>query len=460
MSTNIVVVNVSQTLAPAPSTLQKSGALVTQGGTTLAPGTLRLCTSLADLTSVLATPKPISALAWSAGGGGVVTITTSAPHGYGVGDVIPITVAGTAPAGYSGNFTGTVTTTSQITYPLAVNPGSMTVPGTVVTGSRSELLSMGTTFFAQNGGQSVNVLELGEGVVNAGVTALAAFIAANPNTIYSYLMPRNWDNNSAFLAFMADYTAPDKKTYFFVTTVYANRAVYAGKKCVLALVEAPVIPATEFSLAAVFAVTLNYSPNSTAKVPPLSYAYVYGVTPYPVIGNQTTFTNLDIANVGWIGTGAEGGISNSIVFYGQLQDGNPFNYWYSADWFQINVQLNLANEVINGSNDPLAPLYYDQFGINRLQNRAAATAAQAVTNGLALGTVKTTTLPAQDFQLAYEAGDFLGFLAINAEPFNVYTAENPSDYAVGKYGGLACVYTPLRGFKQIIFNLNVTNIVA
>jgi hypothetical protein len=169
---------------------------------------------------------------------------------------------------------------------------------------------------------------------------------------------------------------------------------------------------------------------------------------------------LKAANISYVGTGAEGGISNTILFYGQMQDSNPFGYWYSADWMTINLNLNLSNEVINGSNNPLAPLYYDQNGINRLQNRAVQTANQAITNGLALGNVIATTLPALQFAANFEAGLYAGQLAINAEPFAVYTAENPSAYATGTYGGIAIVYTPLRGFTQILVYLNLTNLLA
>ena len=457
MSNAIVVVNVSQTLAPAPSKLQETGAFVTQGGTTTAAGTLTLLPNMAALTAILAPAVAINAIAWSSS---VATITTAAPHGWGVGDVIPIVVAGATPSGYNGHFTGTVTGASTVTYPLVSNPGSETVPGTVKLGASEQLNAMGNTFFSQPGNQSVYVLELGEGNAAAGPPALTTFINNNLLKVYSWLVPREWDNLSGFLTLAGSKTAPNAMTYFFVTTTVANRAVYAGLKCVFAEVEAPGIPVTEFSLAAAFSVTLNYAPSSTNKVPPLSYAFVYGVTPYPLPGNQTIFTELNAANVGWIGTGAEGGISLNVLFYGQLSDGNPFNFWYSADWAQINIDLNLSNEVINGSNDPIAPLYYNQQGIDRLQNRAAQTIGTAVTNGLALGRVKTTKLPAQDFINNFEAGLYQGFLVINAEPFNIYAQENPNDYAVGTYGGLACVYTPLRGFKQIIFDLNVTNIVA
>jgi hypothetical protein len=282
--------------------------------------------------------------------------------------------------------------------------------------------------------------------------------------IYSYLVPRDWDDNADFLTLLGQFEDPTAKTYFFVTTTVAHRTVYAGKKDVLAIVEAPAISAApyaagEFSLASEQFVTLNYTPSSTQRVTPLSYAFIYGVTPYPLPGNTAVFTELNTAHVGWVGTGAEGGISNTIIFFGELQDGNPFNFWYAADWAQINLQLDLANEVINGSNNPLAPLYYDQPGINRLQNRALNTMGRAISNGLGLGTLKGTQLSARQFATNFEAGMYEGQIVVNAEPFSVYTAENPGDYAIGKYAGLSCVFTPSRGFKQVFFSLNITNIV-
>lgn len=456
MSNKIVVVNTTVTSAPAPDTRQKTGAFISQGGTTKAAQTLTLLTSLADLTAILAAAKTLNTLSWS---GNVVTGTTVSPHGWTNGDVVLATIAGASPAGYNGTFSITITGANTFTYPLTPNPGSETVPGTVTLWSESEVLQMGTTYFSQNSYQAVYVLELGEGTAAEGVTALSTWITANPRTVYSYLVPREWDNVSSYLAFAATMASPISKTYFFTTTTVANRAAYTGLKCIFAEVESPTVAPTEFSLAGALGVTLNYNPGSTTQVPPLSYAFVYGVTPYPPAGNDAIFTELNTANVGWIGTGAEGGITTSCLFYGQLQDGNPFNFWYAADWVQINIDLNLSNEIINGSNS-FNPLYYNQAGIDRLQARAIQTANTAVSAGLGNGTVIGTSLPQQTFVNNYNAGLYQGYIVINAEPFLVNANENPNDYAQGVYRGFTCVFTPLRGFKQILFQLSVTNLIA
>lgn len=460
MANRIVQVTVSQQVAAAPSQLQRTGAIITQGGTNTAPGTRTLLTQLSDLTAILATSKTISTLTWASTGGGTATLTTASPHGWGVGDVIPVTVAGVTPAGYNGTVTATITGTSTMTYPLVSNPGAMTVAGTVILGAVAELLAAGTTFFAQGSGQSVYVLDLGEGIPSAGVAALGTYITANPGFFYSYLVPKSWDAVAEFLAFLAGFEATTSKTYFFVTTTTGTYTSYTAlMKCVLALIQAPAAPTTEFTLAAVFWVTLGYNPSSTQKVTPLAFSYLVGVAAYPETGNSALLATLKAANINVVGTGAEGGISNTILFWGHVKDGNPFNYWYSVDWAQINIELAVANEIINGSNNPLAPLLYDQNGINRLQAVGAQVLSNGVTYGLATGTVVQTQLSTDAFVAAFEAEEYRGELVINAEPFLVYTDENPSDYAIGKYGGFAATWTPGRPFEQIIFALNVVNII-
>jgi hypothetical protein len=220
------------------------------------------------------------------------------------------------------------------------------------------------------------------------------------------------------------------------------------------MVEAAGIPSTEFDCASPLGTAAKQAPSSSNKVPPMSYAPAYGVTPYPLPGNQAIFSELAAANVNWIGTGAQGGLpSNNIIFQGQMSDGNPWNFWYSADWMQNNSAIALANEVINGSATSLNPLYYNQPGIDRLQNRVVQVGNLAVSSGLAVGQVIATKLPIEQFQANFNANAYDGQLVINAEPFAVYSAENPNDYASGRYAGLACVYPPLRGFLNIFFNL-------
>jgi len=275
----ITVVNTTVTLPPAPSTLQQSGAFVSVGGSTKAPQSLTLLTSLAALTAIIAPARNLSALTWS---GSTVTATTASAHGYNIGDTVLMVIAGCTPAGYNTSagipVTATITSSTQFTYPLASNPGAATILGNFQLWAATELKQMGTTFFAQGSQTSVWLLELGESTTTAAVGNLNTWISANPSTIYSYLVPREFDANAAYLTTINNYTAVSAKTYFFTTTTTANYANYAGIKSAPWLVEAAGIGATEFSMAAVFYVTLTYAPSSTNQVTPLAFSYLYGVT--------------------------------------------------------------------------------------------------------------------------------------------------------------------------------------
>ena len=464
MTNPIVTVNVSQVVAPTPSALQKKGAFISQGGTTLTASSTQLLTQSSDLTGILRAAAANTSLAWLAG---TVTATTTAPHGVTSGVEFEVTIAGATPTGYNGTFLATSTGASTFTYPLVADPGLETVPGTWQPNSAVQLQQMATTFFAQGGTQGVYVLELGYGTTAAitpaaqGVALLTTYLAGTPNAFYAYLVPRYWDSDPAFLTYLAGFETNTSKTYFFVTTTTGNYANYTSTmKDVFWEIEAATVPSTEFSCAASFYDLLNYSPSSTTKVTPFAYTYQYGVTAYPTIGNASTITAIQTANGNIVGTGAEGGISNTILQWGTYADGNDVTYWYSVDWVQINVDLDVANEVINGSNTPSNPLYYNQAGINRLQAIAARTMTNGVSYGLVLGSVIQTAYDQNTFNAMLDAGSFAGLTVVNAVPFAAYNSANPSDYKTGKYGGFTIVYTPARGFKSIVFNVVVTQFVA
>jgi hypothetical protein len=459
VSTQIVQLQVTQTVAATPNTLQQTGAFISQGGTTNAVNSLTLLTTSASLTPMLTAPLTLSTLTWS---GGVVTATTSATFTYTTSQVYYFTISGALPAGYNGTYACTIVNNNSFTYALVSNPGNETAPGTYVSATQTELQQMNSTFWAQGTQNGVYVLELGPGTVNAGVATLSTWITNNLYTVYGFLVPREWDNNTNFLSLIAQYENTTAQLYFWVTTTNATYSVYdAGNfKNVFCLIEAPTLFTTEFTLASVFWVTLNYRPSSVNQVTPLAFSYVYGVTPYPTVGSTTLFTNWKTAGVNYIGTGAEGGISNTIVFWGSLMDNNPFNYWYSADWLQININLNMSNAIINGSNNPQAPLYLDQQGINTLQAVGASTLVSAITFGLLLGQVVQSELAGPAYALALEQGTFAGQAVINAVPFAAYYAVSPSDYKTGTYNGFSCTVTPLRGFLSITFYVNLTSIVA
>jgi hypothetical protein len=456
---SIVTINVSVTSALAPSTLQSTGAFISQGATTLAANATSLLTQASDLTPLLASPLALSSLVWS--GGTVLATTAAAIPGRNTGDIFLTTITGASPTGYNGTYHVTVTGANTFTYALAVNPGSSITAGNYSPPNQGELLAMTATFFGQGGGRSVYVLELGAGDQTTGPALLGTWIQNNIGVMYAFLVPRGWDVSTELMALIAQYESFTSRTYFFVTTSINTYTQYtAAMKCVVALVEAPGVPAAEFSMAAVFQHALAYAPSSSNRMTPFAFSYLFGVTEYPAIGNGALLTALKAAGVNYVGSGAEGGISTAILLWGTTLDGNDFTYWYSADWIQINSDLTISNAIITGSNNPLNPLYYNQNGINVLQDDIVALVQTAIAFGLANGSVGSTALDGPVFQENLDTDVYAGLCVINAVPFITYVTENPSAYKQGVYGGLTLVYIPQRGFTQIIFNINVTQFIV
>ena len=259
-------------------------------------------------------------------------------------------------------------------------------------------------------------------------------------------------------------------TYLALTGTQSTTIIYAvkanpGSETILGTLQASLyanagVTSAEFSHASDFCVALAYAPSTTNRVTPFAFSYLYGVTPFPIQGFNSLVTTLQTANISIVGTGAEGGISQTALFKGHTMDGNPFNYWYSADWMQINLDVATSNAVINGSNNPINPLYYNQPGINVLQSVAASVCNQGIIYGLVLGNVVLTALDGPVLDANLDAGDYADQTVINAVPFVTYSIENPSDYATATYSGLAVIYMPQQGFEHINYNLVITELIA
>lgn len=430
----IVQVNTTVTVAPAPSQLQQSGAVVSTGGSTLTTGNYKYCGNLAQVTAILDSPLALTSLAWA---GGVVTATATEALEQSTGQTFTVIIAGATPAGYNGTFKATVTGAETFTYALASNPGSETVPGTYNYGF---LVDAATTFFAQGGSVGLYVLELGpEATAEAGITALQTWITANsqPQVFYAYLVPGSWDSlSSAALNTMTlNYSSPSGQTYFFVTTNSSNVTSYTANKAVFAVAPSPTAATTEHQAAAAFYNWLVNNPGPANLLQPMAYRYCYGVTPWVQMGNATAINTLLTAFGNVILTGAEGGISNATLFKGTTMDGEQSAWWYGIDWFRIQVKQALAAAVINGSNSN-PPLLYDQPGINTLLSVAQQVANSVVTFGCALSAV------------------------VSAVDFATYTTENPSDYNAGIYNGFSATVVGQNGFLTLTFQVDATQFVS
>ena len=73
----------------------------------------------------------------------LVTVITSTPHGYKIGSVVELTLLGCSPDAYNGAYAVFISGASSFTYPLTLDPGVLTAPG-----SAAYLISMAAGYFS------------------------------------------------------------------------------------------------------------------------------------------------------------------------------------------------------------------------------------------------------------------------------------------------------------------------
>lgn len=463
---SIVQVNVSQIVAANPNTLQQTGGVISQGGTTLTAGQRQLLTQRADLTPLLRAPLAVSSISYSSG---TVSVQTAVNiPGIVSGDLFLTTLSGFTPIGYNGLVLATATSPNTFTFPLASDPGIETVLGTYTPPNSSELVSRITNYFGQGNNQSVWVLELGPADGHTGPPLLDTWIQNNQKQIYHFRVPSNWDGTDEYKALLANYEADNAMVYFWEDTTVLGRTQYTPQmKSAHILVNSPSKPLAEDSESAPFASALSYNPNASSRMTPFANKFLYGVTPWPIDGNQSTLALLTgrgtVSPPGYynyVGTAAEGGISTADLEGGTMMDGNDFSFWFAADWAQIWGALVLANEVKNGANNPANPLWFDQDGINRLQDRVVKQYQAGVGYSILQGSVTRTQLDQTTFINNFNDDVYANQCVVNAIPFSNYTALNPGDYQEGRYAGLTSIVIPKRGFRAIIFALVVSSLIA
>jgi len=430
MGTNIVTVIGNQIVGSTPSTFQQTGAMVSQGGTTTAVNTTSLITQLSDLTTILQDPTTLVSVVWDSG---VVTVVTTDPTTIPIDTTVQGVITGCVPTAYNGTYNCTYVSATSFTYPLTNDPTAISTLGTFQLGSAVDLLAYGTTFFAQGNNISYYVLELGCNSTVNGVTSLTSYMGDPTIPFYDYLLPSSWDAEANAYALASTNSAFTSKVYFYVPTTLSTYSNWESFKSVVTCIENTSAPVTEEDIASIFWTSLSYNPNSTSPMAPMQYRYVSGVT-----ANVLTVpvqSSLKSAGVNWISTGAEGGVSNTLIKWGTYMDLNQFTYWYAIDWVQINAAQTLAYTVIQGSNLTANPLIYNQSGINRLQTAINALMKNAVTFGVVLSPFSCT-----------------------AVSFENYITQNPNDYSTGTYSGLSLTFTPAVGFESITIYLTASNI--
>lgn len=439
ITSQIVTINETVVVAPTPSQLQQSGAFISVGGTTLTAGTYQFLSGSGALATILSATGNYAELenmntTFFANGTvqgvyvlelGVQTTPDDAVSALQtwIQSNPGVFYAYLVPADWDStkDEVGSVTITSA-------GSGYTSAPTVTFSAPTSGTTATGTASIQNGEVISVTITNPGNGYTSAPTVTFSAPTSGTTATGTANLA-------SAFNILAGNFASPTALTYFFGTTLSTTISNYSPNKSLNLMADSPLAPSTEFSQASQFYNWLLNNPGPANKLAPMGYRYLYGVTPWTVLGNSTAIDTILSANGNLIETGSQGGISNSILFMGTMMDGTQAQWWYGIDWFNIQVNQALAAAVINGANSN-PPLEYDQNGINTLLSVANQVAKDAVTYGCALSATVT------------------------AIPFSTYTTDNPGDYKAGIYKGFTATVVGQNGFLKLIFNLEALQLVV
>ena len=469
--TRIVTLAVTLALSPVPSQYQRSEALISLGGSTLAVGSYQFCATDTAVQGILGTT------------GNYVELTNMASTFFAQGPtvgvyVLELGVQATPQDGIAAlNTYNEANATAFYAYCVPDSWDSIPAPAaaSVAVTAATSTLPAGT-YYTQiaylNATGTIGQLSpvVTSDVATADtdelvVTSPAALTGATDYLVYMGTSSANLylQNGSAGTAIGTNYTqsAPILTTtgtsltladmgnnnsaasgmkYFLVNSTPTNMAAYgtidsagnfAGYKAMIPVWPSPSAQSGEFTAAAwLYNIAVN-NPGANSKLAPMQYRYLSGVTPVPATGYSAEIQQVVNYGGNYVGTGAEGGLSKTCIRGGTTSDLNQISAWYGLDWEMINVQQAVAAEIVNGSNQE-PPLEYDQTGINTLQEVAQVEADNGVTFGCANSAV------------------------VNAIPFYTYNQQQPGDYALGDYNGLSADIVGQNGFMHIIFNVAIS----
>lgn len=441
MATTITsgIVNEQVTLvqAPAPNTLQKSGAAISLGGTTLTVNTYQYIDSVATLDSIISatgnyTELTHMATTFFAQGNTVGFYVLELGTEAAAGDNIPVlqTWINDNPGVFYSYLTPFAWDgAAGVSYVTLTNGGSGYTAAPTVTFSAPTTGTTATGTATITNGSVTSIIITNPG---SGYTAAPTVTISAPTTGVTATATATLGNSLAGIA--QNYASPTSKTYFFATTTKTTITNYPAIKSLITFVPSPTAISTEFGASALFYQWVINDPGAANKLAPMGYRYVYGVTPWETSGNTVDINGILTAYGNLFTTASEGGVSTAIIQKGTVMSGAQASWWYGIDWYQINSHELLANAIINGSNSQ-PPLLYNQQGINLLESIAQNEGDVAVEFGCALSVTVTAT------------------------PFYTYTQANPSDYAAGIYNGLAATVVGQNGFLSVTFYLEALEFV-
>lgn len=254
--------------------------------------------------------------------------------------------------------------------------------------------------------------------------------------------------DTSFVKLLTEYDNIDKENLFFMTlpktadpTADANFTYFKGMKSIH-LVSDNTDKDTINSAAAVVGITASniFDISSSTPASSLNYKQVKSYT--PIVRSAILKNQLIQNGITLIDTLA----SNTVLLNGRQMDGQPWEYYYYWYLTKLEVHSKITLLLLNGSNNPVAAIGFDQDGIDTIH-------ANIVSKLKELQDLGVITNFAQSYDGG--TGEFTGLGDIVCPNYYEFIVSNPDDYANEKLTGISCYIQIGKFIRQVEWNVTL-----
>lgn len=280
------------------------------------------------------------------------------------------------------------------------------------------------------------------------IKALEEYLTNATEAAYIYYLPQQMLSDARISSrIYQKYNDLQSKTYFFINCpgdadIESNQIINnaSNSKCVAVFYNNTL---AGYNLAAsvcgLFA-SYKFDISDTNPASPFNYKTLEGVKFNTL--TQAMQQSLIQASLNFMSTLA----NNNVLLNGRYADTYPIDYRYQWDLVSFEVENSLQTLILNGVNNPIYIVKYNQDGIDTIRSNIKATLNRMINQGCVTDFSAT---------LNSATGEMENLGDITAIEFNTYVLANPQDYENEIYGGISFYLRIGRYIRQVVLSITL-----
>lgn len=280
------------------------------------------------------------------------------------------------------------------------------------------------------------------------IKALEEYLTNATEAAYIYYLPQQMLSDARISSrIYQKYNDLTSKTYFFINCsgdadIESNQIINnaSNSKCVAVFYNNT---QAGYNLAAsvcgLFA-SYKFDISDTNPASPFNYKTLEGVKFNTL--TQAMQQSLIQASLNFMSTLA----NNNVLLNGRYADTYPIDYRYQWDLVSFEVENSLQTLILNGVNNPIYIVKYNQDGIDTIRSNIKATLNRMINQGCVTDFSAT---------LNSATGEMENLGDITAIEFNTYVLANPQDYENEIYGGISFYLRIGRYIRQVVLSITL-----